>query len=153
MKRAERILGLIWRAPPMIELQVAHRLEAEGVQHVLRRLVLDPEQPRRGHQRGDIAAQPVGGAHKTDDRQARPDRQQRHRRAAAAELGIERERAGGDLDRDRRAGAVADDQDFVGVGVAHRRDDMPGKALDPCVDIGVRGPTACCQLKIQPSSR
>src|SRR5207302_6020137 len=50
------------------------------------------------------------------------------------ELGVEREGARGDLDRHRRAGAVADDQRFFGVGVADRRRDAAREGIEATLE-------------------
>ena len=51
-----------------------------------------------------------------------------------AKLGVEREGARGDLDRHRRAGAVADDQHFLGVGVADRRRDAAREGIEATLE-------------------
>ncbi|TMK33661.1 MAG: hypothetical protein E6G69_04135 [Alphaproteobacteria bacterium] len=58
-----------------IQVEIADGIEAKRIQDILRRLIFDPQQRGFRREPGDMPAQPVGGAHKTDDRQARADRQ------------------------------------------------------------------------------
>ncbi len=58
------------RSAAEIQIEIADGVEAKGVQHILRRLIFDPQQRTFRREPGDVPAQPVRGAHKADHRQA-----------------------------------------------------------------------------------